>query len=215
MPRHLVHLNGSILAAVDVETTGLRPRYHDIIQVAVVPLNSDFEMLEGVLPFYAEMRPRRPENIDVKGMSVNKLTLHEIMNRALDADRMVDFFMEWYEKLPLPERKNLSPLAHNWPFDREFMMDWLGYETFNHCFSGHYRDLMCCGIYENDKAAFSVEPYPYPKHGLRYYCSQLGVTNPNAHDALGDAVATARCYRKVVLAGGLTHVNPQPTEAPG
>lgn len=60
MPRHLLHLNGHIMAAVDVETTGLRPRYHDVIQVAVVPLNSDFKPLEGALPFYGEMQPRHP-----------------------------------------------------------------------------------------------------------------------------------------------------------
>lgn len=210
MPRHLVHLNGDIIAAVDVETTGLRPRYHDIVQVAVVPLNSDFEMLEGVTPFYSEMRPKRPENIDEKAMTVSRLNLHTIMSRALDADRMADFFMEWYEGLPLPERKRLAPLAHNWIFDYQFMEDWLGYENMQHYFSGHYRDLMAAGIYENDKAAHNVEPYPYPKHGLRYYASQLGVENPNPHDALGDCITTARCYRKVVLAGGVTKINLQP-----
>jgi DNA polymerase III epsilon subunit-like protein len=209
-----MHLNGHIMACVDVETTGLRPRYHDIIQVCVLPLNSDFDPLEGVTPFYTEMKPKRPENIDQKAMSVSKLRLCEIMTRAPDSERVADYFCEWYDKLPLPHNKRLMPLAHNWIFDYQFMEDWLGYEHMQHFFHGHFRDLMVAGLYENDKAAFHIEPYPYPKHDLAYYCSQLGVKNPNPHDALGDCWSTAQAYKKVVLAGTFTPVHQQPTEIP-
>lgn len=210
MAHSMIHTNGHIIAAVDVETTGLRPRYHDVIQVCVMPLNANFDPLEGIMPFYASMKPKRPENIDPKALNVSRTKLSDILLKALDADRIADFFDEWYKQLPLPSGKQLMPLAHNWPFDREFMIDWLGFENFNHYFNGHYRDLMAAGIYENDKAAFHVEPYPYPKHGLKYYSSQLGVQNPNPHDAMGDCFTTARCYKKVVLAGYLTPVAKQP-----
>ena len=39
----LVHLNGNLMAAVDLETTGTQPGYHEIIQIAVVPLDSEFQ----------------------------------------------------------------------------------------------------------------------------------------------------------------------------
>jgi hypothetical protein len=48
----LVHLNGHLLAAIDLETTGTRPGYHEIIQIACVPLDSDIKPLAGATPFY-------------------------------------------------------------------------------------------------------------------------------------------------------------------
>lgn len=208
----MIHLNGNWMAAVDVETTGLQPFFHDVIQVSVLPIDSEFRPIEGVIPFYTEMQPRRPQNIDKKAMSVTNLALSRIMQTAMDADRVADLFEEWYSKLPLPHNKCLVPLAHNWPFDYCFMLDWLGWSNMQRYFHGHYRDLMCAGLYENDKAAFNIQAYPYPKHGLAYYCSQLKVENQKAHDALFDCLATAECYKRVVLAGAYTPVNPQPKE---
>ncbi len=202
----MIHLNGHVLCAVDCETTGLQPRFHDIVQVCVLPLDSNLKPLESVSPFYTEMQPKRPDNIDLKGMTVNNLQLSKIMQTAWDAERAADFFREWFEDLKLPEKKMLVPLAHNWIFDHAFMEDWLGYHEMNAIFHGHYRDLMAAGLYENDKADFHVEQYPYPKLGLKYFCSQLGVQNHGAHDAYADCVATAECYRRVVLKGMFTQV---------
>ena len=203
------HLNGNILCAIDVETTGLQPYFHDLIQICVLPLNSELRPLEGTIPFYTEVVPKRPYNFDPKASSVNKLDACRIQTQGLDADRAADLFDEWFNKLGLPFNKQISPLAHNWPFDLQFITDWLGWHNVQRYFSGHYRDLMMAGLYENDKADFNSHPYPYPKHRLSYYCSQLKVTNPNAHDALGDCVATAECYRRVVKAGLYTPVAPQ------
>lgn len=211
--RNLIHLNGNIMAVIDVETTGLQPYFHDVVQVCVLPINSDFEMLDGCIPFYGELKPKRPENYDRKTSTITKPEFVNIMTNALDPDRMADLFDEWWNQLPLPHNKSLAPLAHNWPFDLQFMSDWLGWHNMQRYFHGHYRDLMCAGIYENDKAAFNIQPYPYPKHGLQYYCSQLGVQNMRAHDALQDCIATARCYKRVVQAGQFTQVAPQPEMA--
>lgn len=211
--RELKHLNGNMLAVVDVETSGLQAGFHSIVQVCVAPLNSDFELLEGYVPFYIEISPTR-KNFDMKAASVSKLAYEEIKVTGIPEPKAADLFDEWFNRLPLPHNKSLSPLAHNWPFDHAFMTDWLGWHNMQRYFHGHYRDLMCAGIYENDKAAFNVMQYPYPKHGLSYYCAQLGVQNDRAHDALQDCIATARCYKRVVQAGMFTRVAKQPETLP-
>src|SRR3989304_985946 len=76
----LVHLNGNLLASIDLETTGLRAGYHEPIQIAVVPLNSDIRPLEGVRPFYTTIRPEHPERQDgagyVHGLKIEDLIIH-------------------------------------------------------------------------------------------------------------------------------------------
>lgn len=201
MSRSMIHLNGHILCAIDVETTGLKPRYHDVIQVCCLLLDSEIRPLKGILPFYMEMQPRRPENIDLKAMTVNKMALYDIMARAMDADRVADLFGEWYGKLPLPFGKKLVPLAHNWPHDRAFIEDWLGYEGLNDYFFGHYRDTQCCALFENDKADAAIEQTPYPKLGLSNLAARLGVEHERAHDSLADCITTAEVFRRMVRVG--------------
>lgn len=44
-----------IVAAIDIETTGLNPLYHDIIEIAILPLDGAFEPLGGAsLPSWRE-----------------------------------------------------------------------------------------------------------------------------------------------------------------
>jgi DNA polymerase III epsilon subunit-like protein len=209
----LVHNNGHIMAVIDVETTGLTPGHNDIVQVCVLPVNSDFKPMQGTNPFYCEMKPKRPRNIDWKGMTVNKLTLAEIMKKACDASKQADLFTEWYRKLPLPVNKCLMPIAHNWPFDSAFMIDWLGRKHFEYFFHPYYRDLMSAALLQNDIAAYHVLQYPYPKLNLGYLCNLLGVENMKPHDALGDCMATAACYRELLRRSTWTPVTLTPEQA--
>ena len=209
----MIHLNGNLICSVDVETTGFTPGYHDLIQVAVLPLDSDLKPVKTVLPFYMDMKPKRPENINQQAMHVSRINFARLMQRALDPWDAAELFDEWFEKLKqptakrgplLPEGKKLIPLAQNWVFDRGFMIDWLGDVSFNSLFHPWYRDTLPVAQYLND--TYAKDPVcvlehkvPFPKSNLAYICSQLKVKNQQHHDALADTVATAECYRKMVL----------------
>src|SRR5690349_9747919 len=134
--RELKHLNGNMLAVVDVETTGLQPFHHSIVQVCVLPLNSDFEMLPGYIPFYMEIQPKY-NRFDKEAATVTQLAFEEIKKTGMPPGHAADLFEEWFNKLPLPHNKSLAPLAHNWPFDFCFMLDWLGWHNMQRYFSGH------------------------------------------------------------------------------
>ena len=91
------------------------------------------------------------------------------------------------------------PIAHNWVFDREFIIDWLDIKGFEMYFDPRYRDTMAVSLFENDKAEMRGEMHhPYPKNNLQYLCSQLKVEREKSHTALDDCVATAEVYRKLI-----------------
>jgi DNA polymerase III epsilon subunit-like protein len=196
---NLLHNYGNIIAAVDTETTGLIPRHNDIIQICVLPLDDDLRPRQGVTPFYAEMRPDRPENIELSGLKVNQLTLERIMTSAPSASKLANLFIKWFNELQIPPGAKIMPLAHNWPFDSQFIEDWLGKEAYESIFHPHYRDLLPIASYLNDAATWN-RTSPKFSQGLKLskICHALGIENIQAHDALGDCMATAECYRELL-----------------
>jgi DNA polymerase III epsilon subunit-like protein len=195
----MVHLNGNLLASIDLETTGLQAGYHEPIQVAVVPLDSDLYPLKNVRPFVTYVRPDYPERQDPAAGYIHKIPIEDLVLHAPDAGRVQDLLVEWWEKLDLPFGKRLVPLAHNWAFEARFLNHWLGVELTEKLFYGHARDAMLYALNLNDKAAFMGLPAPFPQVGLNAVCKKFNIINENPHDAYSDAIAEAECYRAMLM----------------
>ena len=208
----MIHLNGNLIASVDVETTGFTAGFNDLIQICILILGSDLKPAKKVTPFYLDLLPKRPENVSAEAMSITRINYAKLLKRAHDPWDAADLLDSWFEALKrdspkrralLPEGKKLVPLAQNWVFDRAFIMDWLGPKSFDAFFHPWYRDTLPVAQYLND--AYAADPgcvllhkVPFPKSNLAYLCSQLKVKNERAHNALSDTVATAEVYRKMV-----------------
>jgi DNA polymerase III epsilon subunit-like protein len=119
------------------------------------------------------------------------------MLKGFEQMEAADLFDLWFAKLGLSLGRKLIPVAHNWPHDRGFILDWLGPKNFEDKFHYHARDTQTITVFENDRAYFHGEAYPYPKHTLSYVCNILKVPLDHGHDALADAVATGEAYRRI------------------
>jgi DNA polymerase III epsilon subunit-like protein len=195
----LPHLNGNLMAAVDLECTGTRFRYHEPVQIAVVPLNSDLRPLQGVRPFYTNIQPQHPERADRRATEVHGLDLNDLILHAPHPDKVADMLIEWFEKLDLPMDKCLVPLASNWAFEAGFLQAWLGEDLKNKIFHSHARDVMLTAIHINDRAIFAGYKAPFARVGLGSLCRKLGIINSKPHDAYCDCLAEAEVYRTMVL----------------
>lgn len=199
MPRTAVHFNGNLICAIDTETSGLKAGFHDILQIAVIPLNPDLTPNTEIIPFHTKLVPKRPWNFDDASTKVSGQTLEDAKEYGMDPWTAVDLFEQWFKRLGLPERKLIVPLGHNFQFDKGFILDWLGgQEAYNAYFHGHVRDTMQAALLINDASDWQSEAIPFPKVSLKYLCNLLGVQLLNAHDALADAMASAECYRKLL-----------------
>lgn len=198
----MVHLNGNLLCAVDVETTGVIPGHHDLIQVAILPLDSNIKPLKTITPFYLNLTPHRLDNIDEKAMKITRKTLTDLILNSMDPDVAADLFDEWFERLKLPltsnHHKKIMPMWSNGGFDKGFLRAWLGDEHYNHYFHFHERDTQTLALAINDRFYQHNEKTPFPKVGLNYLASCFQIENEMAHDALSDCVTTARVYEKLL-----------------
>jgi len=195
----LLTLSGNLLAAVDVETTGRQSGFHEIIQVAIQPLDEHIEPLKGVLPFYMNIQPEYLRRIEPESMGIHKITLEDLRQSALDKMKVADLLDEWFQRLDLPYRKSLVPLAHNWAFEAGFLKDWLGLESFNRLFHPHPRDTMGLALSIADRAVFRGEKIPFQSFGLPALCNHFGIELLNHHDALADCLAEAELYKYLML----------------
>lgn len=194
-----VHLNGDIFCAVDTETTGPDPQLHSIIEICILPLNGDYSMNKTVLPFNTLMQPIQGKLIEHEALAKNKIDLASVYLNSLDAYKVADLLVEWFERLQMNVGKRIVPIAHNWPFDRAFLIEWLGIKTFELLFSFNYRDSMALAGSINDRADMNNQKIPFPKYGLSYLAKQFNIENPDPHRALGDCYTTAAVYKQLLM----------------
>lgn len=194
MNPNLITLNDNVLAAMDVETTGREPGVNEVCQLAVVTLDCH---LEPIQHFYTNIRPSKPQNIHADAVATHGLTL-EVLMEAPDKYKVTEMFWEWFQKLNLVPGKRLVPLVHNAQFDIPFVQDLFGLEFFYDVFGYPTRDTQAviCGMM--DKAAYNGTKCPFNRASLGNACEALGVQLDDAHDALADALATARVYQRLL-----------------
>lgn len=206
MGNSMQHWNGNHLCVIDTETTGLDVDWHEIIQICILPLDSNFTPRTDIIPFYINMIPDNPERASKEAMQKNKLKLPELIKTGFDKIKVIDMLEDWIQSLGMPvtaygRPKCVMPLGHNYAFDRSFIMQWLGRELYDQWFYYHFRDTMIYANCLNDKSAMHAEKVPFSKTGLQYLCSTLKIQTERAHDALSDCIATAKVYKHLVSGG--------------
>jgi DNA polymerase III epsilon subunit-like protein len=192
----MLTLNGNVIAAVDLETTGLLDAYHEIVQVCVLPLDGNLDPMD-ISPFVMYVKPEHPERASEMAMKVNGLDMDMLLN-CPDQWQVADCFDEWFATLDLPADKKFIYLTQNAPFDIAFMKQWLGLLGFEKYFHRRGRDTMFMAAGLNDQAAWKNKPIPFHRVGLKDLCKTFGVTLDNHHDALADCIATAKVYRELL-----------------
>ena len=120
--------------------------------------------------------------------------MDDLLLNAPTQERVLDYLLQWFSELPLGDGRRLTPIAHNWAFEKSFLNPWMGPDLLNKIFTPHPRDTMIFCAMLNDRASLMGISVPFKYIGLPYLCRLCGIPLDNAHNALEDAVATAKLY---------------------
>ena len=199
--KSLVHLNNNLMCAIDLETTGRVPGYHEILQLAIIPLDNWLEPRKDLPLFDIFMRPNHLDRIDMESLEITKLELHNVITRGIDPEKARELFEHWYSKLNIPDNKRIVPLGFGIAmFDVPFLIHWLEHSLYQTYFHGFPRDALLVANYLNDVADRHVETVPFPKFKLKEIARALGIEvfDSETHAALYDAYIAAEVYKKLL-----------------
>ncbi len=149
-------------------------------------------------PFVSYIKPKHPDRTSSRAEGVHKIKLDDLLIHAPEQEQVIEWLIEWFEKLNLPLHRRLIPLAQNWAFESAFLKVWLGVDLCDQLFQAQARDTMIYATILNDKAACMGQQSIFKRVSLLALCEKLKITNPNPHDALSDCITTAQVYKAML-----------------
>jgi len=177
---------------VDVETTGLDPSFHDILQLAfIIEIDGQIKAKHKF-----EIQPFNYERIDSKALTINKLTLAKIKKFEIPQKaykrliKTLDVFVDKYNK-----KDKFHPAGYNVRFDIDCLKEFFlknGDKYYGSYFDYHLLDpITMLGLLEY-KGLIKLESYK-----LKDVCNYFGI-KIKAHDAMEDIEATRELIQKML-----------------
>lgn len=189
------------LVFFDLETGGLDPKRHPIIQLAAVAVDENLQPLEA---FEAKINFNARH---AKAQSLRKNHYHPGVwaNEGRDAKHAAKDFAEFLKRhasIPALSAQGkpyqvAQLVAHNAAFDAPFLTAW--YDKLNLYLPA--RRLVLCTMQLGMWHFLSSDQSPPANYQLATLCRHLGVPfqAAAAHDALGDVSATVQLFRALAL----------------
>jgi DNA polymerase III epsilon subunit-like protein len=179
----------------DVETTGLDPKRHDIIQLAYI-IDQEHTIIDKGCFYIA---PEHPDAIDPEALAVNKRTLPEILSwpRAhlvyRDFIDMLAHHVDRYDS-----RDKFYPIAYNGNFDYSFLQTFFKRRDdpyFGAWFNHRLLDPMALIRFLDYEGLINSA-----SHKLKIMAEYFKIVLPDAnfHDAIDDVFALRQIFYRVL-----------------
>ena len=178
-----------IMAAIDLETTGLDAARCEIIDMAVVPLNEDFTVSTEIPEFTSRIKAEHPETAEEAALRVNGMNPSD----GVPLDVVRRDFAAWLQDNGI---ERIVPLAHNLGFDMKFLLKTFPEASSVFCHRG--RDSMRLALAVNDVYQRERREQKFPSASLAAVKDALGIMGEVNHSAFEDAKDAALVYRKML-----------------
>lgn len=172
---------------LDVETTGLNPQRHDVVQIACIPV------IKGKRcdPFNQYCQPLNYDSVEQDAVKVHGITIDR-MRSFQTSERCLDRFIDYIDSFKVQFKIS----GYNINFDRSFVGAWFN----KHGRSDDYRRLFHTDVHDVMRRAKAVKTLNKPKSfKLVDVCALFNIDISNAHDALCDIRATIDVDEKIAV----------------
>ena len=167
-----------MFVVLDTETTGLYPyKGHEMIAFAGIKLNKDLQEIDRL---HVHIWPTDAKMLDPNAVKINKFSLDEWAKRGATTPQKAAYMIADF-------MAGCIPVAHNWPFDRAFILKLM---------SDHVpqKKIMRRGIDTISLASAALLPRGYQSMSMSRIAELLGWPE-QTHDALDDALMCTQLFR--------------------
>lgn len=175
-------------AAVDTETTGLKPGFNEIVELAIVFFDDGFK--PNGLRFVTQIKPMWPCNFSEEARKVNGIDPDKISD-SLIPNIVRANFLEWKNNL-LGDKKIIA-LGHNYSFDKGFLEVFLTKDLYDEHFHYNFEDSMILARALRSRGKLKTENCK-----LTTLAKYFGIPNDSSHSAYNDALVTLQVYKNLL-----------------
>lgn len=171
------------IALTDIETTGLDPTKHEIIEIGCVIFDNKTFEIHGQFNF--KIKPERIEDADPKALEVNGYNEKDWEEEGMTLFQSLNFYAE--------ATKGCTFMAHNAIFDWGFLEEGFKKENLTHGFGYH----KICTV----SIAWAKIPHYKIQNSfsLKTLCSYFGIPlEPKIHRAVNGAMCAQKVYQKLM-----------------
>jgi len=167
-------------AFIDIETTGLDVRIHEILEIGCVIATPELEVIEK---FELKIKPENIEKADPVALKINHYK-PEDWEDALSAPEAM--------KILASKVKDCIMVGQNVSFDISFIEYNFNKNDIKNPMHYHRLDTMSIAWAKLHRAEDLTH------FSLRELCKRFGIKNENSHTGLADAFATYLLYKKLM-----------------
>ena len=175
---------------IDVETTGLNPEIHEIIDIALVETDRQGNILAT---FNSKLKPQHTQ-YEIRALEVNGYT-PELWKNAPEKNFVFEEIGKTFSHSEL-----YTPAGWNIAFD----MDFCKYKLKQYGLKIHHHSLDLMGMgwspeydcYNGSTKWDGLNNIEKPH--LEHLCKMLGVEYKDAHTAMGDVRMCIECYKRII-----------------
>lgn len=147
-----------MICAVSTKTTGLKPELHEVIELAIKPLDQN--------PVYYRIKPEKPENYLPLVQEINGISL-VVANAFMPRDQA--------EKLIINIWGDITVLGHNCIFDFTMLRATFGQGFVDKFYSKDFIDTMDLAMAHDTKLLMDGKKKIFKNYQLKHVASVLGI----------------------------------------